>query len=321
MYQAIFSALAPAGAQARLSTLIFHRVLPQPDPLQPGEVDARRFDQICAWLKRWFQVLPLAQAAQLNGQGRLPARPLCITFDDGYADNCEVAMPILQRHGLHATFFVTTDYLDGGVMWNDRVIEAIRAASLPMLDLQGLPGAEPADGPAQLPLQHAAQKIAAIGAVLKRIKHLAPALRQQAVGQVQQRCGAPQPQALMMRSAQVRELRDGGMGLGAHTMSHPILAALDDAAAEREIVQGREQLERIVEQRIGLFAYPNGKPVHDFTEAHVAMVRRAGFDAAVTTAWGVARRGTDPHQLPRFTPWDRAAWRFGLRLAQNLRQG
>jgi len=47
-------------------------------------------------------------------------------------------------------------------------------------------------------------------------------------------------------------------------------------------------------------------------------VRELGFDGAVTTAWGVARHGADPLQLPRFTPWDRQRWRYGIRLLKNL---
>jgi len=50
----------------------------------------------------------------------------------------------------------------------------------------------------------------------------------------------------------------------------------------------------------------------------VDLVRRAGFDAAFTTAWGAARAQTDDLQMPRFTPWDRTRWRFGLRMAGNL---
>jgi peptidoglycan/xylan/chitin deacetylase (PgdA/CDA1 family) len=51
----------------------------------------------------------------------------CITFDDGYADKHDVAMPILQRHGLCATFFIATGFLNGGCMWNDTIIETVRA--------------------------------------------------------------------------------------------------------------------------------------------------------------------------------------------------
>jgi hypothetical protein len=50
------------------------------------------------------------------------------------------------------------------------------------------------------------------------------------------------------------------------------------------------------------------------------MARQAGFDAAVSTAWGTATSGCDLYQIPRFTPWDRSLLRYGLRLAANLRR-
>ena len=66
------------------------------------------------------------------------------------------------------------------------------------------------------------------------------------------------------------------------------------------------------------FAYPNGKPGRDYRADHAKMVREIGFDAAVSTAHGAARAGSDLYQLPRFTPWDRGSARFMLRMAQNM---
>ena len=56
----LFGALSPAGSRGRLSVMIFHRVLPRPDPLFPGEIDAPRFDALLERLKRWFNIIPLA---------------------------------------------------------------------------------------------------------------------------------------------------------------------------------------------------------------------------------------------------------------------
>jgi peptidoglycan/xylan/chitin deacetylase (PgdA/CDA1 family) len=69
---------------------------------------------------------------------------------------------------------------------------------------------------------------------------------------------------------------------------------------------------------VRFFAYPNGKPGADYTRRHVEMVRRMGFDAALTTCRGVNTRRTDPYQLLRFTPWDRSRGRFGLRMLSNF---
>ena len=89
---------APAGPDARLTVLLYHRVLPTSDPLLPAEPDAVLFDSQMALLARIFNVLPLEEALSKLRRGELPARALSITFDDGYADNLDVAVPILQRH-------------------------------------------------------------------------------------------------------------------------------------------------------------------------------------------------------------------------------
>ena len=138
LLRALAHLLSPAGPSARLSVLIFHRVLAQPDPLFPSEPDARRFDAILGWISQWFCVMPLNTAVAALRRGELPGRALSITFDDGYADNHSVALPLLQRHGMTATFFIASGFLDGGRMWNDSVIEAVRRTSLGTLNLRGL---------------------------------------------------------------------------------------------------------------------------------------------------------------------------------------
>lgn len=306
--------LSPGGANARLSVLIFHRVLRAPDPLFPDEVDAARFKQLCGWARQWFNVLPLQQAIARLREGSLPPRALAITFDDGYADNHDVALPILQAAGLSATFFVATGFLNGGRMWNDTLIEAVRAARLPALDLSaaGIPGLD------TLPLSTLAERRAGVMTLIRGCRYLPPAQRAQAVQAVAQAAGAALPDDLMMRDAQVRALHRAGMGVGGHTVNHPILARLDAAAARQEIAQGKAQLECILQAPVPLFAYPNGRPDEDYRAEHVQMVREAGFEAAVSTAWGSAGRDGDPYQLPRFTPWDRRRWAFGLRMGRNL---
>ncbi|HNT38999.1 MAG TPA: polysaccharide deacetylase family protein [Rubrivivax sp.] len=310
----LFSLRSPAGANGRLSILIFHRVLPAPDPLFPGEADAARFDRICGWLAALFNVLPLDRAVEHLRAGSLPARAAAITFDDGYADNRTVALPILQRHGLTATFFIATGFLDGGRMFNDSVIEALRRTSLPQIDLRDLGlGLD-----AALALDSDMARRTAIDSVLRAVKYLPQTRRQAVVDELAQRCAVALPDELMMSSAQVRELRAAGMGIGAHTRTHPILAKLSTEDARAEIAGGRRDLEQLLGERIGLFAYPNGRPGEDYHAGTAALVRELAFDAAVTTAWGAADSSCDRHQLPRFSPWDRSALRFGWRLLGNL---
>lgn len=314
MLRPVLSRLSPAGPRARLSTLIFHRVLPEADPLFPGEVDAVRFDALCRWVAAWFNVLPLDEAVQRLSERRLPERALAITFDDGYADNREVALPILQRHHLTATFFIATGFIDGGRMWNDSVIEAVRHCQATSIDLSAL-GVE---GLAVLPLPDHAARRAAIDAILDRIKYRPIAERLQLAQRIAELAQVRPSDTLMMTADQVRELHRAGMQIGAHTVSHPILATLSDDEACTEIGTSKRWLEDLLQQRVGLFAYPNGRPGRDFNERSVTLAREAGFDAAVTTAKGVADADTDLYRVPRFTPWDGTRLRFGLRMAHNL---
>lgn len=309
-----FGLLSPGGPRARLPILIFHRVVAQRDELFPGEVTADEFDHICGWLNAWFEVRPLADAVQALRTGQLGARCLCVTFDDGYADNHDVALPILIRHGLVATFFVSTGFLDGGRMWNDSVIEAVRHCPSDCLDLRG----SVAESLGTLPLQSAADRRGAVDRIIRATKYLQPSVRREWVSAIESASGAQLPNDLMMTSGQVRALKSAGMEIGAHTVTHPILLRLPLDEAAQEIDDGRKALESICGVPIRLFAYPNGRPNEDYGEEAVRLVKDMGFDAAVSTSWGVARYGVDVFQLPRFTPWDRSRSRFAARMARNM---
>jgi len=300
-------------ASSRLSILIFHRVHAQADSIFPREPDAARFERLMRFVARSFRVITLGEAVTCLAQGKLPSRALVITFDDGYADNAEVALPILQRCGLRASFFVASGFLDGGRMWNDSVIECLRACRHPEVDLEPF-------GLRRFSLAGAAERRLAIEALLPRIKYLGLAGRAEAISRLQDVCGvAVLPSDLMMRSAQVRELHRAGMEIGGHTVNHPILATLTPAEAEYEIAEGRWQLESIIGAPVDLFAYPNGKPGRDYDNSHVALLQKLGFRGAVSTAPGVGRAGDDLFQLPRFTPWDDSLATWATRLLLNQR--
>lgn len=305
--------LLSGGGRRAPAILIYHRVLPEQDPLFPSEVYRAKFERQLTWLKSRFHVLPLLDAVQLAAQGRLPARSACITFDDGYADNAEVALPVLQKHGLHASFFVATGFLDGGRMWNDTVIETVRRAPGEVLDASSL-------GLGRHAVGNWAQRRQAIGALIGQLKYLPMAQRLEQVGQVAQLAGVDLPRDLMMSTEQLRQLHGAGMAIGGHTVNHPILARLDLAEARSEIAQGKAALEAALDAPVRVFAYPNGKPGQDYLPEHVALVRELGFEAAVSTSWGVSRGATDWFQLPRFTPWDESIDKFSLRMARNMLQ-
>jgi len=224
---AAFSTLWQPADNPGLAILFFHRVRPQVDPLYPEELDSRRFAETMEVLAECFHCLPLDEAlVRLATGASLPPRAVAITFDDGYADNYTEALPILLEYGLTATFFVASGFLDGGCMWNDEAVELIRAYPGGELDLSPL-------GLGEHPCRSLGERQAAIAAVKAILKYRAPEARQEILDRLRQITGAgPQPD-LMLSSAQVRDMAARGMGIGGHTLGHPILACVDDARARR----------------------------------------------------------------------------------------
>jgi peptidoglycan/xylan/chitin deacetylase (PgdA/CDA1 family) len=295
----------------RLSILVFHRVLARPDPLFPGEVDAARFDQLMLTVSKGFRVLPLGDAVKSLAAGTLPPRALVITFDDGYADNAEVALPILARHGLRATFFVTSGFLDGGRMWNDSIIETLRRSRLDSIELSEF-------GLGTRVIKSVADRRQVIDALIQVVKYQEPGARSASLARLSLLAGSPAlPDDLMMSSDQVRQMHRAGMEIGGHTVGHPILATLSDEEARAEIDGGRRALQSLIDAPVDVFAYPNGGPDRDYDCRHVDIVRNLGFVGAVTTAHGAAASGADCFQLPRYSPWGSSMLQWGARLVAS----
>src|SRR5205085_9098359 len=194
-------------------------------------------------------------------------------------------------------FSIATGFLDGACMFNDVVIEAVRRASEPDLWLHDL-------GLGHHPLASEESRAQTINRILESLKYFGPERRHKTALEIARRAGARVPTNLMMTTVEVRALHAAGMTVGAHTVTHPILAEISDKQARDEMAASRAQLEKITGAPVRLFAYPNGRPLRDYRPQHAAMARELGFDAAVSCAWGAARPGDDLFQIPRFTPWD-----------------
>ncbi len=293
----------------RLLIMTWHRILAEPDPLLPGEPDAGLFDIQARFIAQHFTVLPLADAARQMADGSLPELAACITFDDGYANNLDVALPILQRHGLTATVFVATGLLGDGRMFNDTIIESMRACPAPLLDLSAL-------NLGHIDLRDDVARAAAAKQLIERFKYEPPAARAEYAALIAERAGLTDARRLMMTPDELRQLHAAGIDIGAHTVSHPILTRLPAAEAQNEIDSSYGTLTDLLGKSPRTFAYPNGQPGQDYSAAHVEMVRNAGFECAVSTAARCAARNDDPFELPRVTIWSATSAKLTANLAR-----
>jgi len=97
----------------------FHRVHEDRD-VYGLSIDRRTFQQYCEFFQRHFKVIPLGEFVAKLERGEPLNRHLAITFDDGYRDNFDNAVPVLEKLALPATFFVVTQWIGSNVVpWWD----------------------------------------------------------------------------------------------------------------------------------------------------------------------------------------------------------
>ena len=265
----------------QVPVLLYHGVAAQRWPgvldCEKKHIFAKDFERQLVFIKENFQVIPLSRyAASLRGGEPRPAGCAVITFDDGYADNHEVAFPLLRKHGLPATVFLAADFVTKGApLWVDRLAWACERSELG--DWK-----DPMEG-TRFPLGTDAGKTACYLGVKRRLKLLPDAEREELVERI---CEAlldsrtPEPPALFspLSREQVREMADSGLiEIGSHGCRHAILTALSEDDARREIVESKRLLEIFCGRPVTSFSYPNGACNPELAK----MTAAAGYDCAV----------------------------------------
>ena len=297
---------SPSGQRARLAVFCYHQVLNAPDEFRAGEPTSVEFARDIEVIDNVFTVLPFGEAVMRLPSNTLPKRAACITFDDGYESNHSLAAPILEKAGVPVTFFIAGGAVDEGVMWNDLVIDAIAHSG----------GALKVDDEfvfLELP-KPGAPKSAIVSALLTQLKYRPMNERWKISRRLYfDNVGGDMPR-LMMTREMVGDLSTRGFEIGGHTIDHPILKELSDEEARVEIRDCRDWVQKVTGSAPLSFAYPNGKTGIDFDDRHVKMVADAGFVAAASTDWNLAKGTTNPYNVPRIGPW----WRQGRGLESGL---
>ena len=303
------------SARARFQILLYHRVNDERHPFFGGLPTASFAAQMEA-LARWFRVLPLAEAVERAARRELPPRAVAITFDDGYRDNYENALPILKRLRLPATIFLTTDFIGTNRrLWHDRLADAVAGTGLRSATCAGL----------GLDFTSRVGRRDAFRALAGRLRTLPEPEKLRELDEIEallavrgegRDSGAP----VMLDWDQVRAMNREGIAFGAHTATHPILTRIPLGDARGEIERSRDAIRTNVGCDATLFAYPNGR-AGDFNPEIQTLVREAGFQAAVSTLWGGNTAETDRFALRRVPGAGRDAALFGLRTAWYRMQG
>ncbi len=275
-----------------LRVLAYHRVLPRSDPehfaydielVSAWEDD---FDWQVGYMARHYQPLTPGQLGALLDAGKpVPRNALLITFDDGYRDNHDIALPILRRHGVAATVFITTGYVDRQeVYWFDRLVHSTKLSRVAQIEVE--PGQV-------LELGHTMGQRQAVSEVLLRhLKLLSDEHRLAAVQRWMDALDVPAPRTedslhAPMSWAHVRNLAASGIEIGSHTVTHPVLSSVaSDAQLMHELRGSRLAIEAHTGRPVTALAYPVGGP-RAYDERVVRAVRNAGYRFAFTYTPGL----------------------------------
>lgn len=254
--------------------LMFHRFTDKPDKRidKGGVIDGLFFDQLLGYIRaNGPDIIPLKEVPRAIAEKR---KFVCLTMDDGYKDNLRIALPILERYRAPASIFIPSGVLDYSLdAW--------------WLQIEELAKTYP-DPPAAYDRMIA--QIHHNAATLERLRPLFPANQKE----INKR--------YFMSGDEIKTAdKNPLIEIGGHTVTHPLLARLNEEEAYREILQNKKDLEKLLNRPVEVFAYPFGNAdacgVREFQ-----LAQKAGYKVAVTTREGnvTGRHSNHLLALPRY---------------------
>lgn len=293
--------LERVGRRPGLVVLSYHRIGdPAASPFYRPIFSATQddFRSQVALLCGRFRLIGLDEALSIAASGfRLDYPTALITFDDGYRDSAELALPVLGALGVPAAFFIPSGFPGAARLpWWDHVAYVLNRTRRPNLALD-LP--EPLTIQID-PIDRADAIVEVVAAFLRSDRADDPLLAEHLEQRAEVDVSAENPgQDLFMTWDQVRQLADAGMSIGSHSHSHPNLAKLSEGEQRAELVHSRQTLERELGREVVTLAYPYGvaDAVSDLTRR---LAGEAGYRLAFALSGLVNRpRAADPLLLSR----------------------
>jgi peptidoglycan/xylan/chitin deacetylase (PgdA/CDA1 family) len=287
----------------RAAVLAYHRVATV--AIDPWElaVTPAHFAQQLGVLQDAGAVRPLHELLAASATERVRAvRPrFAITFDDGYVDNLEEALPTLTTFDAPATVFIAPSLLGRASYWWDVLAELVLALDLEPARVRSAAAAVGLitdDGPSGPDDARAVHDLLHSLLIVRHVDDIEHTLERLAVAlgvSLPASAGRPMTTAELERLA-VHPL----ISIGVHTMTHPRLPDLPPAASRSEIGDCAQRLDELLGARRRLLAYPYGST----SPAVVDIAADLGFDHAVTTESRWLRRRGDGLTAPRLHPRD-----------------
>lgn len=281
----------------------WHRVLPDgPRPPNAWADDVfgptvSELDRVIGWLARHTRVLSEDQlTAVASGALRPGGLASVVTFDDGYADNHALALPVLERHGVPAIFFIPTRRIEErDVGWVDLIPWALKHTHERTLTIAGLTFRLPEERADAVAYLHRRMQLSPEHETRELVPDLFASLRLALPTREEQ--GRE-----LMTWEQLRDAERRGMAISSHTHSHRVLSTLPEDAQRAELERSRDLLSERLGAPPRTIAYPVGGYRH-FDSRTQRLARSTGYTLGFSYCTGFNRFGAiAPFDVKRIGP-------------------
>ena len=259
---------------AKSLVLIFHK-----------EEDGPLFEKIILALKARYSLVSAAELEALLMKKQMPENVCHISFDDGYKSFYTVVFPILKKHKIPVSLFVSPEIIISEKNYwfqeikgyDERLLKDILASHLNILHTSI----------SRFPIKEIFKCLPA-----STIKNI--------INQYQQQTGCGNKTCENISIQQLKEIESSGLvTIGAHTINHPVLANETEVDCQFEISESVSKLESILGHPVKYFAYPNGRPGFDFDEREIRYLKENNIALAFSTGLDHLSANTNPLSIPR----------------------
>jgi peptidoglycan/xylan/chitin deacetylase (PgdA/CDA1 family) len=290
--------------------LLYHRVTDLSLDPQQLSVSPENFDAQISHLRKYYSLIGVEEfASAFINKKKLPKRSVVITFDDGYADNFHAAIPILERHRAQGLFYIATANLDiGRELWWDDLERIFLLDNVLPTQLNF----ECKEVPYTFSTSTKLEKEKTYNALHPILKDCDAGLRDQLMLDITRWAQLPtdgrSSHRMMTADELIKMSQSAAAVIGAHTHNHPKLSVCTVQQQEREILQSKEILSKLLNRQIDHFSYPFGSRI-DYTRDTVEICQRAGFKMVCSNFHEQVHSWHSPFELPRilvrnWTPHD-----------------
>lgn len=296
-----------------IRNFLFHRVHPTRDPLW-DPMDVELFDKCIAYISKKYTVVLFEDLVEDNKALSQKNKYATIMFDDGYKDNIEYALPILEKYNVKASFYVVTDCIDKNIPTWTHILEH----SFQFTDKNKI---ELAYDFIPIELQQSSfpnkdERLEFASKLKPFLKTIPHQKRETVLKSIEEQFDDVETPELMMNWDDVRELKKLGHYIGSHSVTHSMLGTMEN---EAEIEVELQKSGNRIKEELGYFPDTISYPIGSFDERVKKLSQKVGYSIGLAVKQNVFNpKSEDLFEVSRIELYNEPWWKTKLRISNSL---